>query len=126
MNHSTSIDPDISGKSFKSDQELDGTTSGRSDDIADIEQENSVPEHNEGSARNSDLPQFEPPPYEALSYVWWPPQCDRSFLCPTGIVPITINLEVALKWIPSVDQVRVVWADAICINQKDVTERGHQ
>ncbi|KAK1758962.1 ankyrin repeat-containing domain protein [Echria macrotheca] len=41
-------------------------------------------------------------------------------------LPVTPNLYMALRYLRRSDQARVLWVDAVCINQDDVTERGHQ
>ncbi|KAM7211529.1 Heterokaryon incompatibility protein (HET) domain containing protein [Rhypophila decipiens] len=41
-------------------------------------------------------------------------------------VPVTVNLHDALKRLRKRDEERIVWADAICINQGDLEERQHQ
>lgn len=40
--------------------------------------------------------------------------------------PVTINLEVALRYLRYVLEPRVMWTDAVCINQGDIEERGSQ
>lgn len=37
---------------------------------------------------------------------------------------VTMNLEVALRYLRHVSEKRVMWIDAICINQRDIEERG--
>ncbi|AEO71255.1 uncharacterized protein THITE_49961, partial [Thermothielavioides terrestris NRRL 8126] len=78
-----------------------------------------------------------PPRYEALSYVWgttdhpetayatsltssgrWPP--------PSGTLSITRNLAVALRHLRRTDAPRVVWIDALCIDQANDAEKGPQ
>lgn len=72
-----------------------------------------------------------PPVYEALSYVWGSNENpehvqvtdkanDKSRL------PVTHNLAVALRHLRLVDRSRVMWIDAICINQQDNVEKGPQ
>ncbi|KAI5924089.1 HET-domain-containing protein [Camillea tinctor] len=64
--------------------------------------------------------------YEALSYVWG----DSSDRLPIEIggqeVEVTKSLEGALRHIRSETEVRYLWVDAVCINQKDDLERNHQ
>lgn len=69
------------------------------------------------------------PKYEALSYMWGTE--DRS-------VPVYIpsfggkrylvrpNLGLALKRLRLHDKERVLWVDALCINQENTFERNHQ
>jgi hypothetical protein len=64
--------------------------------------------------------------YEALSYVWGEPVYSHSLRCPKGRIAITSNLEEALLHIRFPDRRRVIWVDAICINQRDLQERSQQ
>lgn len=41
-------------------------------------------------------------------------------------IPLGANLDQALRSLRLRDQDRTIWIDAICINQADITERGHQ
>jgi hypothetical protein len=70
----------------------------------------------------------ESPQYEAISYVWGDETTPASIVCDDfgHSLPITQNLAAALFRFRLVDQQRVLWADAICINQEDIAERGHQ
>ena len=69
----------------------------------------------------------EPPVYEALSYTWGEPIFSASIECfPKGHLPITENLSKALFHLRLADRLRVLWIDAICINQQDLVERSHQ
>jgi len=68
------------------------------------------------------------PTYNALSYVWGDqsnPICIKLNGC---LFPVGINLYLALRRLRSLakDVPAVYWVDAICINQKDDEERGHQ
>lgn len=69
-------------------------------------------------------------PYEALSYAWATEQgdCERSsqIRCDSGYIWVTKNCEAALRRLRKRDIERLLWVDAICINQEDVEERGHQ
>ncbi|KAI1277039.1 HET-domain-containing protein [Xylaria sp. FL0933] len=81
------------------------------------------------------------PSYEALSYAWGPPEKNEiieivasrtkadtalsdSFL--SRKLPITHNLELALRYIRFHDRPRTMWIDAICIDQDNVQERNAQ
>ena len=44
----------------------------------------------------------------------------------SSTLPITRNLYRALKQLRCNNQSRVFWIDAICVNQQDMDERGHQ
>ncbi|KAF9696588.1 hypothetical protein EKO04_005207 [Ascochyta lentis] len=72
-------------------------------------------------------------PYEALSYTWGDSEapesiqiCESADLEPTiQIVPITRNLYEALQRLRT-EEPRKLWIDALCINQSDLEEKGHQ
>ncbi|KAK5654713.1 hypothetical protein OQA88_7037 [Cercophora sp. LCS_1] len=69
----------------------------------------------------SDLPQ-----YEALSYVWGDPS-DRTMIVLDGQdFSVTKNLSIALGYLRRASEERVMWIDAICINQSDTEERSAQ
>ncbi|PQE15103.1 hypothetical protein CJF31_00007178 [Rutstroemia sp. NJR-2017a BVV2] len=57
------------------------------------------------------------PRYEALSYVWGDPHSTRSILIDGRSSRITESLEVALRRLRHLDQERILWVDAICVNQ---------
>ncbi|KAH8763895.1 heterokaryon incompatibility protein-domain-containing protein [Hyaloscypha sp. PMI_1271] len=64
--------------------------------------------------------------YAAISYVWGDPNDRVPIICDGRIIEVTINLADALTHIRDRTESRFVWADAICINQEDDTEKGHQ
>ncbi len=64
--------------------------------------------------------------YEALSYVWGPPDPARSLICDGRTVQIGPNLHTALTYLRHRDKPRNLWVDAVCINQADVPERNSQ
>ncbi|RKU48735.1 hypothetical protein DL546_000603 [Coniochaeta pulveracea] len=66
------------------------------------------------------------PEYDALSYVWGDPHHTIDILCNDLPTPITTNLHAALVRVRSPLEPRILWADALCINQQDKAERGHQ
>jgi hypothetical protein len=72
----------------------------------------------------------ENPPYEAVSYTWANEEGDCSLSsqirCGDARLWVTKNCELALRYLRETDSERILWVDAICINQKDVDERGHQ
>ncbi|KAF2251561.1 HET-domain-containing protein [Trematosphaeria pertusa] len=66
-------------------------------------------------------------PYEALSYCWG----DVSDTVPITLLhpvryEVTKNLAAALRNLRYKDKHRVLWVDAICINQEDPIERSEQ
>ncbi|KAF2875855.1 heterokaryon incompatibility protein-domain-containing protein [Massariosphaeria phaeospora] len=66
------------------------------------------------------------PPYEALSYAWGDHTDRKEIRCDGKQLTITRSLYDALWRIRDVAKVKLLWADAICINQADRQERGHQ
>ncbi|KAH8792160.1 heterokaryon incompatibility protein-domain-containing protein [Hyaloscypha sp. PMI_1271] len=86
--------------------------------------------------------------YEALSYVWGPPERTdvalvrkpvkalsklvryvnrskrREHSEPSATIGITDNLAVALRHLRDPNKSRILWVDAICINQDDLAERS--
>lgn len=56
----------------------------------------------------------DPPPYEALSYVWGDPRENDQIHCGNGTLSVTINLHSALRHLRVEETERVIWVDAIC------------
>ncbi|KAH8681679.1 heterokaryon incompatibility protein-domain-containing protein [Xylariales sp. PMI_506] len=66
------------------------------------------------------------PVYEALSYVWGDASDCVNVTINSLDFPVTRNLYQALKHLVLADKVRVLWVDAVCINQSDLDERSQQ
>ena len=66
------------------------------------------------------------PAYDAISYVWGDPNHKVTISCDGRPFGITFNLYWALVRIRSVSHEKILWADAICINQADLRERSNQ
>ncbi|OOF90633.1 hypothetical protein ASPCADRAFT_519058, partial [Aspergillus carbonarius ITEM 5010] len=64
--------------------------------------------------------------YEALSYVWGSPARSRSIILNGCPFPITESLHTALLHLRDSQLDRVLWVDAICINQADDGEKSKQ
>ncbi|KAH7380875.1 heterokaryon incompatibility protein-domain-containing protein [Cadophora sp. MPI-SDFR-AT-0126] len=65
--------------------------------------------------------------YEALSYTWGSQILDFDIIIGEEPYSVTSNLYGALKQLRHADgSARIVWVDAICINQKDPKERTTQ
>ena len=62
----------------------------------------------------------------AISYVWGSRERNSEIRCNGQCFKITENLHTALRMARQPAERCLVWADAICINQDDVQERGHQ
>ncbi|KAE8354546.1 heterokaryon incompatibility protein-domain-containing protein [Aspergillus coremiiformis] len=66
-------------------------------------------------------------PYEAISYTWGAPVFSHVLYSSDGtIFHITANLHAALQRFRSPYHVRRLWADAVCINQRDPLEKAVQ
>ncbi|KAI3326824.1 ankyrin [Xylariaceae sp. AK1471] len=64
--------------------------------------------------------------YEALSYTWGFPENTDSIVVNGRRLGVTMNLYLALQYLRFRDQDRILWVDAICIDQNNLKERGHQ
>ncbi|KAI0128624.1 heterokaryon incompatibility protein-domain-containing protein [Xylariales sp. AK1849] len=67
-------------------------------------------------------------PYEALSYAWgtFSLSSNKGIRIQDSIMPITSNLDEALRSLRSEQSQRVIWVDFVCINQSNLQERVHQ
>lgn len=65
-------------------------------------------------------------PFEALSYVWGDENDQHVIDCGGEPLSVRKNLFVALRNLRDPEVDRTLWIDAICINQKDLQERGRQ
>lgn len=66
------------------------------------------------------------PAYEAISYAWGDPTSTVAISCEGHELHVTKNLYEALRRIRNTDESIILWADAICIDQNNLKERGHQ
>ncbi|KAI4159509.1 MAG: hypothetical protein LQ342_006510 [Letrouitia transgressa] len=64
--------------------------------------------------------------YEALSYTWGDPADRRVIFVDGDSVPITRNLDIALRYIRNPSEPRVLWIDALCIDQNNLEEKAQQ
>jgi ankyrin repeat protein len=64
--------------------------------------------------------------YEALSYTWGDSERPIKIIIDGNPMLVTMNLFEALWDIRYPSKDRILWIDAICINQDDMKERGHQ
>lgn len=64
--------------------------------------------------------------YDALSYAWGSPEKTMSISIDNYDLPITVNLHAALLRLRDCFFERIIWVDAICINQEDSKEQGRQ
>ena len=66
------------------------------------------------------------PTYEALSYVWGSLENQISIQVGVHTLAVTQNLAEALPYLRYRDKPRVLWIDAICVDQQDLKERSRQ
>jgi hypothetical protein len=64
--------------------------------------------------------------YETLSYVWGKSYHNHFLRVGNVSVPVTNNLWHAMKQFRYNDIERIIWVDAVCINQSDIQERSDQ
>jgi hypothetical protein len=74
------------------------------------------------------FPLDNPPSFDALSYTWGAPSKMESILCNGLEMKIGANLHEAIQTLfsPPISLNLPIWIDAICINQGDDEEKGHQ
>ena len=64
--------------------------------------------------------------YEALSYTWHGQALTKTIICDERLLQVTHNIHDALHALRRSSTSRLLWIDAICINQADLQERSHQ
>ncbi|KAF1968540.1 HET-domain-containing protein [Bimuria novae-zelandiae CBS 107.79] len=64
--------------------------------------------------------------YEALSYVWGDPEKMLPVRMHTHSFNVTVNLHAALLRLRNHYMERILWVDAICIDQDNQEEKEHQ
>ncbi|TXC03678.1 hypothetical protein FocTR4_00002111 [Fusarium oxysporum f. sp. cubense] len=65
-------------------------------------------------------------PYEALSYSWGSQSTPHEIIVDEKTLSITESLHEALWHLRRPDEDRMLWVDALCIDQNNIKERGHQ
>ena len=80
--------------------------------------------------QNHVFPGSQIPVYEALSYAWGSNQKSVKIRIEESdgdrTLAVTSNLAEALQYLRYEKKPRVLWIDAICVDQQNVQERGHQ
>jgi hypothetical protein len=66
------------------------------------------------------------PPYEALSYTWGSNELVECITLDRKPFWITDNLHSVLQCLRLCDRDRILWIDAVCINQEDKVEQSQQ
>jgi hypothetical protein len=64
--------------------------------------------------------------YVALSYTWGGQIRDSRIICDDKPFYVTTNCATALRYLRKRSKWRILWVDAICIDQSSNDERGHQ
>ena len=80
----------------------------------------------ECSVRNISLRDEPVPKYEAISYVWSLVRGSACIVLDGKKVSVPAAAEKVLRRFRRPNKERVLWIDAICINQMDLDERGNQ
>ena len=65
------------------------------------------------------------PEYTALSYTWGAPILDHHVVCDGRRLAITAHLDAALRRFRATTW-RMLWVDAVCIDQTNIPERNYQ
>jgi hypothetical protein len=69
----------------------------------------------------SSIPQF-----DAISYAWEDISKPHEVFCNNESIPVTRSAYIALQYLRHAIRDRVIWIDAICINQGSDSEKSHQ
>ncbi|KAE8442775.1 hypothetical protein EG329_002863 [Mollisiaceae sp. DMI_Dod_QoI] len=72
------------------------------------------------------VPKGDLPDYEALSYVWGSQDDPKTIILDDVAWHVTPNLYCALLHLHFSDRSRIIWIDALAINQTDLEERNEQ
>lgn len=72
------------------------------------------------------IPLAEGPRYEALSYTWGDQREEGTVSIDDSEFHVTANLHTALRYLRTTDRDRILWVDAMCINQSDNEEKSQQ
>ncbi|KAF3806651.1 Heterokaryon incompatibility protein 6 [Colletotrichum gloeosporioides] len=79
-----------------------------------------------GELFEAEIPHDRDDTYEALSYTWGDPTRTKTIAINDQKVAVTTNLYNALLHLRDPEKDRILWVDALCINQQDAFERTHQ
>lgn len=93
--------------------------------ILDFDENQPIPVH----CKLTTWPLSELPKYHAISYVWGDASHTATILVNGNRMQVTRNCEYTLKqatWYGGDYRRRYYWVDAICINQSNNEEKGHQ
>ncbi|KAE9373669.1 HET-domain-containing protein [Stipitochalara longipes BDJ] len=113
---------------YQRDDEKKPAVNGQSEEQVE---EELIPDEGEKGKKNAkDGEDHTKTSYEAVSWCWGREPADEILRVHDGdrvfAFPISKNLRMALWALRTNDEVRQLWIDAICINQRDVEERNQQ
>ncbi|KAI6871943.1 hypothetical protein KC338_g2355 [Hortaea werneckii] len=66
------------------------------------------------------------PNYETISYAWGTSKERKTIVVDDFSLEVPVSAERAIRRMRLRDQSRVLWIDAICVNQADTNEKNHQ
>ncbi|KAI7156158.1 hypothetical protein KC349_g6474 [Hortaea werneckii] len=78
------------------------------------------------SLSHANLGKAPKPKYETISYTWGRSQERKTIVVDDLSLEVPVSAERAIRRMRHPDQSRVVWIDAICINQDDINEKNRQ
>ncbi|GAB7365907.1 hypothetical protein MBLNU230_g7235t1 [Neophaeotheca triangularis] len=64
--------------------------------------------------------------YETCSYCWGPPSAVEDVFVGHHMLSVPQSATTVIRRMRYPDRIRILWIDAVCINQGDPVERGHQ
>jgi hypothetical protein len=68
----------------------------------------------------------ENPDFEALSYAWESQTPDQKIVCNGQELLVTRNCEAVMRRLRLKSKSRLLWIDAICIDQESIEDKNHQ
>lgn len=67
------------------------------------------------------------PSYTAISYSWGIPKLDQVVICDDNSLAVTSNVYALFSQLIQKDEInKMIWVDAVCIDQSNLTEREQQ
>ncbi|KAJ4983242.1 het domain protein [Stagonosporopsis vannaccii] len=88
-----------------------------------------LPSQDEGAPITCEIHRYKTsaaPPYEGLSYAWGDPSNVAPVVCNGIEVQVTRSLRNALLRVRDIEIPKIIWADALCMNQNDIQEKNIQ
>ena len=78
------------------------------------------------SLSHANLSQEPKPEYETISYTWGESTERKTIIVDNFRLEVPVSAERAIRRMRLRDRSRVLWIDAICVNQADTNEKNHQ